>query len=417
MERRYLVVGNGGREHALAWKLAQRDGSRVFVASGNAGIAADPFIESCSSVSPNDVEGIASLAEKLAVHLTVVGPETPLCGGLVNTLRARRLPVFGPTRACAELEASKHFAKEIMAAAGIATADYRVFDDFDLALKHVHTRPHPCVIKADGLAGGKGVVISLDPSFSATTLREFMQDERFGAASRSVVIEDFLVGPEVSFMVVCDGKTAYPLATSRDHKRLLDGDLGPNTGGMGAIVPSPDTSQDLENLLMSIVINPVLEVMNDRKTPYTGFLYAGLMLTPDGPRVLEFNVRLGDPETQALLFGMKDDLGTALESAAAGHAIPMGEFDPACCVVLASGGYPNEVDVGHEILGLELDMPDTYVFHAGTASSAGQLVNAGGRVLSVTARGATPALASARAYERASKIAFDGMQFRRDIGA
>lgn len=416
MERRYLVVGNGGREHALAWKLAQHDGARIFVASGNAGIAADPHVEACSSVSPNDVEGIASLAEKLAVHLTVVGPEAPLCGGLVNTLRARGLPVFGPTRGCAELEASKYFAKEIMAAAGIETANYRVFDELEHALAHVHARPHPCVIKADGLTGGKGVVISSDPLFSAETLRDFMENGRFGESSKSVLIEDFLVGPEVSFMAVSDGKTAYPLATSRDHKRLLEGDFGPNTGGMGAIVPSPDTSPELEQLLMTRVIEPVLHVMNERKTPYTGFLYAGLMLTPDGPRVLEFNVRLGDPETQALLFGMRDDLGTALESAAAGHAIPMGEFDPACCVVLASGGYPNAPDIGHGIRGLELATQDTYVFHAGTAASEGHLVNSGGRVLSVTARGETAAIAREKAYERASTIDFDGMCFRSDIG-
>lgn len=423
--RKFLVLGAGGREHAIAWKLASApDAPEVFVAPGNDGIAADPLLQGCHAVDLADHEAVAALARTLEVDLTVVGPEAPLCAGLVDFFMARDLPVFGPVKGGAMLEASKRFAKEIMDAAGVTTASWETFDALEPALSHIEQCSHPLVIKADGLAGGKGVVISPDLETSRATLLEYMEDARFGVASASVVIEDFLEGVELSFMVLTDGERVVPLATSQDHKRLLAGDQGPNTGGMGAITPSPYASDALTASLIEEVIRPVLAQLRARGVIYKGFLYAGLMLTEDGPYVLEFNVRLGDPETQALMMAMEADLGEVLLEVAAGAGaradLPetLASAREACCLVLASKGYPAAPAKGAVILGLEDVRGDgVKIFHAGTRRDEdGRFLTHGGRVLGVTATGATLQEARAAAYEAAACIHWEGMQFREDIG-
>ena len=416
---RYLVIGSGGREHAIAWKLAQEADTEVLVAPGGAGIDATANCRSVD-VDPSDHDAVVELARSSEVDLTVVGPEAPLCAGLADRFETEGLAIFGPNAAAANLEGSKAFAKEIMLEAGVPTADYRYFTSLAPALDYVASAPHPLVIKADGLAGGKGVVISESSDVSGRTLREFVDDEKFGEASTSVVIEEFLTGPEMSFMVITDGESVVDLSTSRDHKRVGDDDTGPNTGGMGAVTPSPDASEALREEILSTVIRPTLSALRDRGIDYRGFLYAGLMLTEDGARVLEFNVRLGDPETQALLFAMEDDLGPVLMAAAHGELSPgsLRTDRCACCVVLASQGYPLSPRKGDVIRGLDAsEEPDVKVFHAGTAYEDGEWSTAGGRVLGVTARADTPNAARASAYESASRIGWRGMHFRRDIGA
>ncbi len=419
--KRYLVIGSGGREHAIAWKLAQGGTHEVWVSPGNPGIAADEYIRGCIDHDLTDLEAVASWVEQESIDLTVVGPEAPLCAGIVDHFRARGLAIFGPSRAASELEGSKAFAKEIMDAAGVKTAEYRVFSALDDALSHIEKASHPLVIKADGLAGGKGVVISHDRETSAMTLKSFMIEERFGDSSTRVVIEDFLEGPEMSFICITDGTRILPMATSRDHKRLEDGDEGPNTGGMGAITPSPDEDQVSRENLIDEIIAPVLGVMRERGMPFSGFLYAGLMLTEDGPYVLEFNVRLGDPETQPLLFALDGSLNQALEEVAAGRleVESLGAFGHACCVVLASRGYPLAAETGHVIHGLDRDLgEDVKIFHAGTGlDENGHFINSGGRVLGVTARASSTEEAMKRAYEAASTIQWEGVHYRSDIGA
>ncbi len=424
--RKFLVLGSGGREHAIAWKLASApDAPDVFVAPGNDGIAADPTIRGCRKIDLADHEAVANLARELEVDLTVVGPEAPLCAGLVDFFIERELAVFGPVKGGAMLEASKRFAKEIMDAAGVPTASWETFDALAPALAHIEQRSHPLVIKADGLAGGKGVVISPDLDTSRATLLEYMEGARFGTASASVVIEDFLEGVELSFMVLTDGERIVPLATSQDHKRLLDGDLGPNTGGMGAITPSPHASDALTASIVEDVITPVLAELRARGIAYKGFLYAGLMLTEDGPHVLEFNVRLGDPETQALMMAMDADLGEVLLAAALNNDGAMARLPEtlasdraACCLVLASKGYPFAPEKGFAIAGIEDARRDgVEVFHAGTRRGEdGVFLTAGGRVLGVTATGASLREAREAAYEAAAKISWEGMQYREDIG-
>ncbi len=412
---RYLVIGSGGREHALAWRLA-REGAEVFVAPGSDAIARTPGCRTVP-VAPSDHDELAAFAKREKVDLTIVGPEAPLCAGLADLFVSRSLPIFGPRRDGARLEGSKTFAKEVMRAAGVPTAAHETFTDFDTAREWIESAPHPLVIKADGLAAGKGVVISEDVAQSVETLREFLIEERFGEASGTVVVEEFLRGPELSFMVITDGERVVRLPTSQDHKRLLDGDRGPNTGGMGAVTPSPWSDPALEEQIETTVIHPVLRELRTRGIDYRGFLYAGLMLTDTGPKVLEFNVRLGDPETQALLFGLSEPLGPVLE-AAAREELTSGVLagQPACCVVLAAAGYPTDAVKGATIEGLTSTRDDAFVFHAGTARDGDRWVVAGGRVLGVTARGASPTEARSAAYDLAGEIRWDGRQMRLDIG-
>lgn len=412
MAKRYLVVGSGGREHALAWKLAS-EGADVWVAPGNAGMAGDERLSGCVPIDALDFDALMDFAQKQRVDLTVVGPEAPLCAGIVDAFEARQLPIFGPTRYCAQLEGSKAFSKGLMAEAGVPTAAYQRFELLAEAAEFVTNQPHPLVIKADGLAAGKGVVVSPDVTTSLDTLQAFMAQGRHGSAGRTVIVENCLTGPEVSFMVVCDGRAAWPMATSRDHKRLLDGDRGPNTGGMGAITPSPDTSPELEAYVIETVIRPVLETLEARGHVYRGFLYAGLMLTPDGPKVLEFNCRLGDPETQALMVAMRGELGALLEAAAAGRGRATGRFESACAVVVAAAGYPDQPQRG---AALHVSPTGAQIFYAGVARGEQGLVVDGGRVATVVACAHAPEDARNEAYAGVSAIHFEGMQVRGDIG-
>ena len=421
-----LVVGSGGREHALAWKLLQspRVGA-VWVAPGNGGTARDPRLK---NLPITDVQALRDWAVAQAVDLTVVGPEAPLAAGLVDAFRAAGLAVFGPTRAAAQLESSKAFSKAFMQRHGIPTAAYDTFTDPAAAHAYIDRMGAPIVVKADGLAAGKGVVV-------ATTLQEaheavdFMlgtdgADNRFGvqhnAGGARVVIEEFLEGEEASFIVVCDGKTVVPLATSQDHKRLLDGDQGPNTGGMGAYSPAPVVTPAVHERAMREIILPTVAGMEADGVPYTGFLYAGLMITPSGAvKTLEFNCRMGDPETQPILMRLQSDLAQVLLSAARQELAdaPL-QWDPrvALGVVLAAHGYPLSPRKGDAITQLPQDGADAVVFHAGTALQDGVLTTAGGRVLCATALGTTVADARARAYALASAVQFDGLQCRTDIG-
>ncbi len=424
-QRTFLVIGSGGREHALAWKLSQGPGEPiVHVAPGSDGIAADEAIRGeCVDIGVDDFEALASFVEERDVDLTVVGPEAPLCAGLADFFAERGLAVFGPKKAAAELEGSKSFAKEIMVAAGVPTAGYDAFDDLDSALEHVREADHPVVIKADGLAAGKGVVISEDVDTSVETLESYMAEEAFGEASQRVVIEEFLEGTELSFMVVTDGDQIVALSTSQDHKRAGEGDTGPNTGGMGAFTPSHLATEELESRLVAEVIEPTLAELERRGIGYRGFLYAGLMFTDTGPKVLEFNCRMGDPETQPLLFAMEADLGEVLLRAATGELSgdeSLKSEQHAFCVVLASKGYPGPRETGFVIHGLDeaAEVPETKVFHAGTELDAdGNFRNTGGRVLGVTARAATRVDARKRVYEAVDQISWEGMQYRSDIGA
>ena len=423
-KRTYLVVGSGGREHALAWKLSQDSHDpTVHVAPGSDGIGADPDIRGeCVDIAVDDFEALAQFVRERDVDLTVVGPEAPLCAGLADYFDQRGLPVFGPKQAAARLEGSKSFAKAVMTAAQVPTAEYEVFDDLERAVEYVRRVAHPVAIKADGLAGGKGVVISPDVDTSVETLESYMAHEAFGEASERVVVEEFLEGTEMSFMVVTDGQTVVPLATSQDHKRVGEGDTGPNTGGMGAFTPSPLAGPELERQLLEEVIHPTLAELRSQGIDYRGFLYAGLMMTQAGPRVLEFNCRMGDPETQPLLYAMEADFGEVLVRAASGElggAESLVSKACAYCVVLASGGYPGPRDTGHVISGLAKAsaVAETKVFHAGTRlDEAGRFRNAGGRVLGVTSRGGTRRQARERVYEAVSKISWEGMHYRRDIG-
>ncbi|QDG53331.1 phosphoribosylamine--glycine ligase [Persicimonas caeni] len=423
-QRTFLVIGSGGREHALAWKLSQGDDEPVvYVAPGNDGIAADETIRGgCVDIGAGDFEALAEFVEEKGVDLTVVGPEAPLCDGVADFFDERGLAVFGPKKAAAELEGSKSFAKAIMTGAGVPTAEYDTFDDMEAAISYVRRVDHPVVIKADGLAGGKGVVISPDVDTSVETLESYMAHEEFGEASQRVLIEEFLEGTEMSFMVVTDGEHVVPLSTSQDHKRVGEGDTGPNTGGMGAFTPSHLASPELQAKVIEEVIRPTLDELRAQNIPYSGFLYAGLMLTEAGPKVLEFNCRMGDPETQPLMYAMDADLGDVLLEAATGGLTgeeALASDAHAYCVVLASKGYPGPRDTGYVIEGLDeaAEVDGTKVFHAGTKrGDDGHFRNTGGRVLGVTARGATREEARERVYEAVSKISWEGMHYRGDIG-
>lgn len=413
-----LVIGSGGREHALAWRLAKSPRiQKVFVAPGNAGTARENGLE---NVPITGVDELVAFAEREQVFLTVVGPEAPLAAGVVNAFRAKSLPIFGPTREAAQLESSKDFAKRFMQRHRIPTAAFASFSDAEAAHAYVDAQGAPIVIKADGLAAGKGVVVAMDSAEAHAAIDMMLVDNRMGDAGARVVIEEFLEGEEASFIAMCDGTHALPLATSQDHKRLRDGDEGPNTGGMGAYSPAPVVTPAVHARAMREVIMPTLIGMAQDGIPYTGFLYAGLMIAPDGSlKALEFNCRMGDPETQPIMLRLKSDLVDLVEAAIHCRLKDTeAEWDRrvALGVVMAAAGYPEAPRKGDTIHGLPPAGDDYHVFHAGTALSGKDAVTAGGRVLCVTALGDNVRAAQMRAYEIAEQIEFDGMQMRRDIG-
>jgi phosphoribosylamine---glycine ligase len=421
-----LVIGSGGREHAMAWKLlASPRVQTVFVAPGNGGTAADVRLH---NVPITDFSALADFVQTERIALTVVGPEVPLAGGVVDVFRARGLRVFGPTRAAAQLESSKAFAKAFMKRHGIPTAAYETFSDAAAAHAYVAAKGAPIVIKADGLAAGKGVVVAstLSQAHEAITwmLNHNEADNRLGvqhnAGGARVVIEDFLAGEEASFIVLCDGKNVIPLATSQDHKRLLDEDLGPNTGGMGAYSPAPVVTPNVHAKVMKEIIHPTIAGMAKDGSVFSGFLYAGLMIDAHGqPRTVEFNCRMGDPETQPILMRLKSDLFDVLMHATdqtLDRVSLQWDRRVALGVVMAAHGYPLDPRKGDVVSGLPAEAADAMVFHAGTAPHEGQTVTAGGRVLCVTALGDSTKMAQQRAYEVLQGIRFDGMQYRRDIG-
>ncbi|HEX7953891.1 MAG TPA: phosphoribosylamine--glycine ligase [Burkholderiales bacterium] len=413
-----LVIGSGGREHALAWRLAQSPRiGRVYVAPGNAGTARE---DGLFNLPLTAIADLVEFARKEAIALTVVGPEAPLSAGIVDAFRAAGLRIFGPTQAAAQLEASKDFAKAFMVRHGIPTAAYATFTEAGAAHGYVARQGAPIVIKADGLAAGKGVVVATTLEQAHTAIDMMLVDNKMGSAGARVVIEEFLDGEEASFIVMVDGKHVLALASSQDHKRLLDGDQGPNTGGMGAYSPAPVLTPAIHARVMREVIQPVISGMEKEGTPYTGFLYAGLMIKPDGStKTLEFNCRMGDPETQPIMMRLKSDLFTLIEHAVDGTLNTIdAQWDRrvALGAVMAAAGYPDDPRKGDEITGLPRNGDDFHVFHAGTALQDGKVLTSGGRVLCVTALGDTVRVAQRRAYEIAEGIHFAGSQMRRDIG-
>ncbi len=413
-----LVVGSGGREHALAWKLAQSPRTtKVFVAPGNAGTANEP---GCINVNCSSIQEMLDFARSERIAFTVVGPEAPLAEGIVDAFRTADQRIFGPTQAAAQLESSKDYAKAFMRQHGIPTAQYATFEAAADAHQYIDSRPAPIVVKADGLAAGKGVVVAQTRDEAHAAVDSMLVGGSMGQAGHRVVIEDFLAGEEASFIAMIDGRNVLALATSQDHKRLRDGDDGPNTGGMGAYSPAPIVTPRMHARVMREVIDPVVAGMAAAGAPYTGFLYAGLMIDGDRLNVLEFNCRLGDPETQPIMFRLKSDLVGLMESALNGtldKVEPQWDRRVALSVVLAAHGYPDSPRKGDTITGLPDTMAeDVHVFHAGTVLSGSDVQVSGGRVLAVTALGDNVRLAQRRAYEVADRIHFDGMQMRRDIG-
>ena len=413
-----LVVGSGGREHALAWKLAQSPRvQKVFVAPGNGGTATEAGV---ANVAHTETAALIDFCRREQIQLTVVGPEAPLAAGIVDAFREAGLRIFGPTRAAAQLESSKDFAKSFMVRHGLPTARHKSFDNAHDARAYVAAERTPIVIKADGLAAGKGVVVAATRDEANAAIDAMLLHRRYGAAGARVVVEEFLEGEEASFIVMCDGTHVLSLATSQDHKRLRDGDQGPNTGGMGAYSPAPIVTPKVHARVMREIIQPAVQGMAQDGNPYVGFLYAGLMIDSAGnPRTLEFNCRLGDPETQPILMRLKSDLLEHIEHALAGTLDRAeAEWDRRCAlgVVLAAAGYPDEPRKGDRIQGIPLPAPDCRVFHAGTQLENGTLVTNGGRVLCVTALGDSLRIARSRAYEAIERIRYDGMQYRRDIG-
>ena len=416
-----LVIGSGGREHALAWKLRQSPRvSEVIVAPGNAGTALEPNVRNVP-VAITDIDGLLQLAKVENVDLTVVGPEGPLVDGLVDRFRNEGLRCFGPRKIAAQLEGSKAFAKDFLVRHNIPTARHATFDDLNSALAHVRARGAPIVIKADGLAAGKGVVVALTQADAEQTPHDMLGAHMLGPASSKVVIEEFLTGEEASYIVLCDGRNAVPLATSQDHKRRDDGDFGPNTGGMGAYSPAPVVTPEVDQRVLREVIEPTLAGMAAEGAPFIGFLYAGLMIDAHGaPRVIEYNVRLGDPETQPIMLRLKSDLVDLVDAALDGRLDRISvSWDQRCAlgVVLAAQGYPGKVRTGDAIHGHDGAFgPEVKVFHAATKVEGGEVRSCGGRVLTVCALGGDIAKAQARAYAAAKQIRFDGMFYRRDIG-
>jgi phosphoribosylamine--glycine ligase len=413
-----LVVGSGGREHALAWKLAQSERVQmVFVAPGNGGTARDQRLQ---NVAISDLHELADFVVREHVAFTVVGPEVPLAAGIVNLFRARGLKIFGPTKEAAQLESSKDFAKAFMKRHGIPTAEYETFSDAAQAHAYVDAKGAPIVIKADGLAAGKGVVVATTLEEAHAAVDHMLSDNAFGDAGARIVIEEFLAGEEASFIVMCDGKNVLPLATSQDHKRLLDHDQGPNTGGMGAYSPAAIVTPAMHARVMREIINPTIQGMAKDGIPFSGFLYAGLMIDAAGnPKTLEFNCRMGDPETQPIMARLKTDLVHVMEHAVNGTLDTVGlEWDrrTAVGVVLAAAGYPDNPVKGAVIDGIPAETPEAVTFHAGTAEAGGQLVTNGGRVLCVVGLGDSVKLAQQHAYQVLQGVHFEGAQYRHDIG-
>ena len=413
-----LVIGSGGREHALAWKLKQSSGvDRIFCAPGNAGTAQ---LAENVAISVSDLPAVVRFAKENRVDLTVVGPDDPLAAGIVDLFLAEGLRIFGPSKAAARIESSKIFAKELMRKEGIPTARAGMFDRSDDAIRFCDELRFPIVIKADGLALGKGVVIAPNPQSARSTIDDMMNQGRFGEAGRHVVVEEFLRGTECSLHALVDGKDYRLLESARDHKRVLDGDVGPNTGGMGAFSPANNWSSKLQSQFEEGIMRPVLGGLLAEGITFRGLLYPGLMITEDGARVLEFNCRFGDPETQVLLPRMKSDLLPLLEATINGkidnYSIEW-EQRPAVTVVLASGGYPGKYEMGKSVSGLDeaAKLDGLQIFHAGTKQLNGEIVTAGGRVLAVTALGSTIAEARSRAYEAVARIHFENCHYRRDI--
>ena len=416
-----LVIGGGGREHALAWKVAQAEQvEKVFVAPGNAGTAREAKLENVA-IDVLDQPALLAFAQDNNIHLTIVGPEAPLVEGLVDNFQANGLKCFGPSKAAAQLEGSKAFTKDFLARQNIPTGAYGNFTDMDEALAYVREQGAPIVIKADGLGAGKGVIVAMDLQDAEDAVRDMLDGNKFGDAGHRVVVEEFLEGEEASFIVMVDGKNVLPMATSQDHKRVGDGDTGPNTGGMGAYSPAPVVTDAVYQRIMDEVITPTVEGMAAEGMPYTGFLYAGLMINPDGaPKVIEYNCRFGDPETQPIMMRLQSDLA-ALCLAALDGKLDQTEIQwdprPTLGVVMAAGGYPDSYDKGDVIDGLDQADSDTVkVFHAGTAEKDGQVVTSGGRVLCVTGVGDTVSEAQANAYSGVKQITWRDAYHRTDIG-
>ena len=416
-----LVIGNGGREHALAWKAAQSPlAETVFVAPGNAGTALEPALQNVA-INPTDIQGLLDFAQNEKIDLTIVGPEAPLVIGVVDAFRAAGLKIFGPTQAAAQLEGSKAFTKDFLARHQIPTAEYQNFTEIEPALAYIQEKGAPIVIKADGLAAGKGVIVAMTLQEAEDAVKDMLAGNAFGDAGSRVVVEEFLDGEEASFIVMVDGENVLPMATSQDHKRVGDGDTGPNTGGMGAYSPAPVVTDEVHQRVMDQVIWPTVRGMASEGNVYTGFLYAGLMIDKSGqPKVIEFNCRFGDPETQPIMLRLQSDLVELCLAAVDGK---LNEKDsiwdprPSLGVVLAAGGYPGDYAKGDQIHGLpQTDAADGKVFHAGTALKDDQVVTNGGRVLCVTALGEDVAAAQKRAYELAQTISWEGCFCRKDIG-
>ena len=416
-----LVIGGGGREHALAWKAAQSPlADTVFVAPGNAGTAREPKLQNIA-IDVEDIAALVDFARDNAVGLTIVGPEVPLVLGVVDAFQAAGLKCFGPGRGAAQLEGSKSFTKDFLARHRIPTADYRTFTAIEPALAYLREKGAPIVVKADGLAAGKGVIVAMDLATAEAAVRDMLAGNAFGEAGHRVVIEEYLDGEEASFIVMADGEHVLPMATSQDHKRVGDGDTGPNTGGMGAYSPAPVVTPEIHDRIMEQVIYPTVRGMAAENHPYTGFLYAGLMITADGvPKVIEFNCRFGDPETQPIMMRLQSDLVALCNAALDGKLdSTTAQWDPrpSLGVVMAAGGYPDDYRKGDVIDGLDgVDSDDLKVFHAGTRPDGDKVLTSGGRVLCVTALGDTVSAAQQRAYQGVQQIRWQDCQYRSDIG-
>ena len=412
-----LIVGSGGREHAIAWKVAQSSRvEKIYCAPGNAGIA---DVAECVPVKAEDIEGIVKFAKENAIDMAVIGPEVPLSMGITDALQAEGISVFGPDKNCAQLEASKSFTKAFLDRHNIPTAGYKEYTDKEELKKDIGIYGFPMVLKADGLAAGKGVVIAENAEDAEKAIEEMMGDKIFGDAGAKIVVEEFLTGIEASMLCFVDGKTIVPMESAQDYKRIFDGDKGPNTGGMGTYSPSLIFTPELEKQIMDEILQPTMDGFKADGLDFHGVLFVGLMIGENGPKVIEFNNRFGDPETQSVLMRLDSDLIDIFEACINGtlaeQEIKWSE-KRAVCVVIASGGYPGDYEKGKVISGLDAVDEDIVVFHAGTALKDGQIVTAGGRVLGVTATGATNDEARAKAFANVEKITFEGAQFRRDIG-
>jgi len=414
-----LVVGGGGREHALVWKLAQSPlVEKIYCAPGNPGIAE---IAECVDIPADKIAALCDFALDQRIDLTVVGPEVPLTMGIVDLFQTAGLEIFGPNKAAAQIEGSKGFSKDLMAKYGIPTAAYRSFTDRDQAVAYIRVQGAPIVVKADGLAAGKGVIVAMDEATAIAAVDDIMLDKVFGAAGASVVIEEFMEGEEASFFAFTDGTNILPLASSQDHKRVYDNDEGPNTGGMGAYSPAPVVTDALYAVIVETIVKPTIAAMASEGTPYSGILYVGLMIKDGQPRVVEYNARFGDPECQPLLMRMKSDIVPVLQACARGELRQTSiewHDKAAVCVVMASGGYPGDFAKGHPISGLDAaaELDDLMVFHAGTRAVDGRVVNSGGRVLGVTGLGSTVKQAIEKAYQGVARVSWQDVHYRTDIG-